>query len=274
MEVLLELESFIRLVVPDAPPTNEWVLMGKCVERIRPIANATEDVESDSATLITVLRWVAFFLRGVAKVWFPHRHLGLMTKHWENQTDFTTFNEPALKKLHDRCGKHFKGDAYLLARAFSPESDLSAWTEQERDQLTGALDSLCIPILKKLGYEDQAVPQFKAEFGKWVLRAGPLGIPPDPKPGPIPFWQSVALHTPLLSKVALTILAITPSEACVERSFSHQGLLYSDLRTRLNEESIHASGECAHSFSPPRPVSKNILPPLVCTCPKSSCKLG
>ena len=32
----------------------------------------------------------------------------------------------------------------------------------------------------------------------------------DPKPEPIAFWQSVALHVPLLAKVALTIFAMTP----------------------------------------------------------------
>ena len=45
---------------------------------------------------------------------------------------------------------------------------------------------------------------------------------------------------PLLARVALTVYAITPSEACCERSFSHQGLLHSSLRGNLDDESIHA----------------------------------
>ena len=62
MEVLLELQAYIRLVVPEVPPANEWTLMAKCVERIRPIATATEEIESDKATLLTVSRSVVFGL--------------------------------------------------------------------------------------------------------------------------------------------------------------------------------------------------------------------
>ena len=111
-----------------------------------------------------------------------HRHLEILAKHWQNQADFTTFHEPALKKLDERCTKHFKGDAYLLARAFAPDSDLSSWAESEQAQLTDALDNYCVPVLKKLGYDDRSVPQFKGEFGKWVIRGGPLSIPDPPPP--------------------------------------------------------------------------------------------
>jgi hypothetical protein len=161
-----------------------------------------------------------------------------MKKHWANQSDFTTFNEPACKRLEERCGKHFNGTAYLLARALAPGADLSAWSPEDRDEVMAALDSYCVPLLGKLGGADPA--QFKTEFGKWVVRSGPLAMPPDPVPEPEEYWQSVALHVPLVSKVALTIFAISPSEACVERSFSHQGLLYSELRTRLGDDSVEA----------------------------------
>ena len=38
------------------PSTSDWALVEKCIERMRPLATATEEVEADSATLHTVLR--------------------------------------------------------------------------------------------------------------------------------------------------------------------------------------------------------------------------
>ena len=40
--------------------------------------------------------------------------------------------------------------------------------------------------------------------------------------------------------VALTLISVTPSEACVERAFSQLGLLHSDVRNKLSPESIDA----------------------------------
>ena len=56
MESLLNLKDFIGLVVPNPPTPTEWHLMTHCVERLRPLADATEEVESDAATLLTVAR--------------------------------------------------------------------------------------------------------------------------------------------------------------------------------------------------------------------------
>ena len=36
------------------------------------------------------------------------------------------------------------------------------------------------------------------------------------------------------------VFSIVPSEASVERSFSHQATLHSELRTKLKDKTIHA----------------------------------
>jgi hypothetical protein len=56
----------------------------------------------------------------------------------------------------------------------------------------------------------------------------------------VEYWEGVALHVPILAKLAIVIFGLAPSEACVERSFSHQGLLHSDLRGSLDDSSIKA----------------------------------
>eukprot|EP00668_Euglena_longa_P036889 GGOE01047459.1.p3 GENE.GGOE01047459.1~~GGOE01047459.1.p3 ORF type:complete len:102 (+),score=0.13 GGOE01047459.1:500-805(+) len=65
----------------------------------------------------------------------------------------------------------------------------------------------------------------KAQVGQWVTRNGPLAVIARP-------------HVPILAKVALTLFSLTPSEACVERCFSHQSLLHSDLRANLDDASV------------------------------------
>ena len=77
----------------------DWQLMGKCTERLRPVATATEEVESDSATLLTVARFALYLKR----TWqytspFP-RHVENLRNHWGNQEDFSTFHGPALQYL-------------------------------------------------------------------------------------------------------------------------------------------------------------------------------
>ena len=54
------------------------------------------------------------------------------------------------------------------------------------------------------------------------------------------FWQRAASTLPNLAKVALRLLRVNPTEASVERSFSAQGILHSDLRNRLSDESVES----------------------------------
>ena len=76
MESILSLEGYLRIVLP-APPgminpqkcshhhyiitssgDQDWQSLRKAVERLRPVATATEDVEQDKATITTVLQYV------------------------------------------------------------------------------------------------------------------------------------------------------------------------------------------------------------------------
>eukprot|EP00668_Euglena_longa_P006346 GGOE01007558.1.p1 GENE.GGOE01007558.1~~GGOE01007558.1.p1 ORF type:complete len:174 (-),score=7.38 GGOE01007558.1:646-1122(-) len=98
MEVLLEIEPFVRLSIPNPPGDSDWGLLKRCVERLRPVVTATEDVEQDSASVVTVLR-----------------NVELIKEHWSNQGDMTTFHTPALGHLDKRCAKHFSGGVYSVA---------------------------------------------------------------------------------------------------------------------------------------------------------------
>lgn len=144
-----------------------------------------------------------------------------------------------------RCGKHFSTLPYLLARAFSPDCNLSQWPHEDRQKVRAAVSSYGTALLKKLGAGDDVGVNLMQELGQWVMRAGPLGLPTDLTADPVAFWNGIALNVPCLARLALAVLTISPSEACVERSFSHQSLIHSDLRARLNQSTIEADEQCA-----------------------------
>lgn len=62
------------------------------------------------------------------------------------------------------------------------------------------------------------------------------------RPSVMRYWLQRADNdgTAELARVALAVLAINPSEASVERTFSHQGLLHSKLRSKLGDGLVAA----------------------------------
>ena len=56
--------------------------------------------------------------------------------------------------------------------------------------------------------------------------------------GPLQYCHEVAIYIPLVAKATVAIHSKTPYEACVERSFNHEGLLYFELRSTQDDDSI------------------------------------
>lgn len=210
--------------------------MRKAVERLRPVATATEDVEQDKAGISTVMQYVHTSFSVYDWVLVPS-HLHLIKAHWSGQSDLTTFHTPALQALEKRCIKHFNGGLFFLAKALAPKADLSSWPLVDRNKVSAMLTSYCVPLLTKLGHNEDVLPALRGQLGQWVSRSGPVCIPVG-DPNPLDYWHQMAIHMPLLAKVAVAVHSVCPSEACVERSFSQQGLLHSDLRVRLTDKSI------------------------------------
>lgn len=52
------------------------------------------------------------------------------------------------------------------------------------------------------------------------------------------YWQACMPFAPELSVVAMTLLSMAVSEACVERSFSRQKFVEDPLRAHLSDENI------------------------------------
>lgn len=222
METVLGLKDFLNLTLPRKPTDAEWLTLAQALDRLHPIAAATAEVEKDSANFTTVAN-----------------HIQKIKEHWSDQNSFTIFNTAALRHLQHRCEKNFTGTLSLLCKAFMPDTVVSSWPTSERQKLQDTVGTYFLPLLKKFGHDDDILPALRGQLGRWVLRLNALSVP-DPLPDPISYWESISIEVPLLAKVALTILSICPSEACVERCFSAQGLIHSELRANLDDDSIRA----------------------------------
>lgn len=54
----------------------------------------------------------------------------------------------------------------------------------------------------------------------------------------VPFWASIRFDYPLLYEVAKTVLAVPPTEAKIERNFSHLDFILNKRRNRLTDQAL------------------------------------
>lgn len=121
-----------------------------------------------------------------------------------------------------------------------PDVELSKWTAVERNKVIAAVTKFGVPLLMKHGHPPEVSTALMQQFGQWTIRSGQMALQQRPDVHPLMFWELLAPHVPVLAIVAMAIYSMHPTEACVERSFSAQGLLYSELRSSLSDESINA----------------------------------
>ena len=145
--------------------------------------------------------------------------------------------------LH-RLMLHFSSDAHVLATVFaSPYEDWTKLSESSRRYLNMALMRLC----RKWGFDqERAVAELNA-----FLEGGPQTRSRNrgtKKPSDNPFkrfWAVQAAFLPGLYEVYRRLEAITASEAACERAFSRQKQSHTDIRNRLEADTICALLRCA-----------------------------
>ena len=89
----------------------------------------------------------------------------------------------------------------------------------DRSNLSSLVSSYFLPLLKKRNHTDVILPSLHAQLGQWVNRSGPLCIPAAPIASPKEYWTSVALHVPLLAKIALIIFQFVHPKQVVKGPF-------------------------------------------------------
>lgn len=93
-------------------------------------------------------------------------------------------------------------------------------------------------LLKYFAPEEQAEVQL--QLGSFIIREGVFNVGTANPISMDVFWRSKAVTCPKLAKFALGLLAIAPTEASVERAFSHRKLLHNPLRNALQDASVEA----------------------------------
>ena len=117
---------------------------------------------------------------------------------------------------------------FCFSQFVDPRVDQSSWDPVLRERMASLL-------VTSIGGDKATAEQ---EIGRFILREGPFKE--DAKQSPSFYWQHLAITAPRLAKAAKRILAIAPSEAAVERAFSHRKTIHSQIRNSLTESSVEA----------------------------------
>ena len=111
-----------------------------------------------------------------------------------------------------------------VARSVAKAEQVARYYMQELGFVGDQLEAKMEKVRKQLG-------AFLLGRGKWV-REGSEGA--------LAYWGRHCVEAPEMSRAAAFCYSAHPTEACVERSFSHQGRIMGDLRAQLSETSAQA----------------------------------
>ena len=237
LERMVELRKYIKMADHDIPEYT-WSAVNFTVEILQEIRAKTNILQRDCATIRHAER---------ARV---QLHEFMQRKEAEYAGREQTNSQKVLSEFFRHCGqvvlerkeKHMSTTplaklAVLLlgcdgaAEAPSDASDLADSLKSAAAYYFSSWGSSSIEAEKKA---EAAVCQFTGFIiggGHWCKGEGEKWKP---------YWMRQSLKCRELSTVALAMGSIHPTESCVERTFSHQGLVHSDLRNRLEDESVKA----------------------------------
>ena len=109
--------------------------------------------------------------------------------------------------------------------------------------ITDELRSMAQYYFQELGIEGISVcnkiAKVNIQMAAYVL-GGCLWELESEKETVVHYWTRQVFRAPELARVELFYCTTHPTEACVERTFSHQGLICNDLRSSLSEKSVKA----------------------------------
>ena len=131
---------------------------------------------------------------------------------------------------------------------------LNPHSKDDSDDLIGIADKLkgmAKYYLQKLGFEENLIAsklsKINAQMAAYVLGDGLWEHASEEVV--VHYWTRQVFRAPELARIALIANAPHPTEASVERSFSHQGLISNDLRCSLSQESVKALMKVRFNYS-------------------------
>lgn len=230
----LQAEARCCFTAAELPSVFEdfWQKLQLMIDFLEPFRIATDAVQSDSATLFTVYQQFVLLQQHVKS------HAG-EAQQW------------AASSIMDRWKKLINVSA-VTACAFLSFIPLPPALSQAKAQqfiLDWGTSYLHYYHLVPEGYSRsdirdtllEQLAEFNGRLGEFASLDGERQSLQRKADAAHPFVPKLVwlLHSTLeLSKVAVALLSLTPSEAAVERSFSAQGNVHTKLRNRMAEQSV------------------------------------
>jgi hypothetical protein len=211
----------------DPPPDRTWDAFEKAILVCDPIGVATDRLQADAATPVLVLHEMQEI---------RERFIALA-----KEPGIKTAAEVALKLFNKRAGKMFNYDMLHCFRFLDPAVDQrTAYSDEERTTAMAKLMVYAKPYFERRG-EDFNEQNFATQVGRFVVRPeAERNFAGDKLEFYNAYWSSKAVSWIALARFALPLGDAAISEAAVERSFSAQARIFSDLRARMTESSCEA----------------------------------
>jgi len=118
----------------------------------------------------------------------------------------------------------------------APQSELSTGLSSSQTETDTTTSKYANLVEQLKANSTQATPQSSAEL---ELRWYQDNLKPNRDVDPLQFWTKNSQVAPLVSQLALDILAIPATTAPIERVFSHCGLCVSGKNSLKNDETLY-----------------------------------
>ena len=242
---LLMLRAYVDLVV--CQETSFWVGLEEMVIFLKPFQVATDVLQQDGSTLFDV--------------WRLFRRLLTHVRGIPPTSPFHTSKESIITIIIDLWEKHVNIDAVIACAQLSFDSSVDdIFPDKIQDARRWFIDfaaqyALYWHIADSNDADVAAVK--RSALREWAAFLGRTQgtcfdhLDTDIEDlrrehadcvaaFPRAVWNLYLLDAPIISHAAVAILSVCASEAAVERTFSAQGLVHTDLRNRLGDATVAA----------------------------------
>ncbi len=241
---LLKVKAYVDIITPQ--PARFWSELIELVRFLKPFQLATDLMQQDTSTLYDVYRQFMTVLQHVRAL--------------DTRSFFHPSKEDITNIIIDMWEKHINLDAIVICAQLSFDSSMDAvfpdkilqaqrwfqefaakyavfWHISEKTDIVEVRKLVLAEWSDFVGRSmgtcfdrlDDDVASLRSKFESDQQRFQPRAV-----------WNLYLAHSPLLSHAAVAILSVCGSEAAVERTFSAQGLVHSDLRNRLGDATVEA----------------------------------
>ena len=217
MERIIQSRPFLENIL--TLTSEQWSEMETVFTFLLPFRIATDILQADSSSIFEGIEALA--------------NLRL---HLESRNDI--FRDKTLACLTKREANHWSMDIHRLALLVTPKTNYTTMKKQQLQENRELLERYIHSIKKKLGHSIDST-ELKEDVTAWINRSrnDREGDGHDVRQ----FWANESIVYPHVGMIAHVLGKIPPSEASVERCFSHQKLLHTPLRNSLNVDKVNAS---------------------------------